>query len=94
MNALSAPVVCVNNHRPRFLGDGWHRVSREYTAPALPEILASDAINITRKSGTPAQLSHELPVQTTVVLGTHAVTVAVDQTVHPRGDVHAAAAEP
>ena len=91
---MSAPVVCVDNHRPRLLGHRWHGVPRKYTAPALPEILASDAINIARKSGTPAQLSHELPVQTTVVLGTHAVTVAVDQTVHPRGDVHAAAAEP
>ena len=94
MNALSAPMIRVYNHSPRLLGHRWHGISREYAAPALPEILAPNAINIARKSGTPAQLSHELPVQTTVVLGAHAMSIAVDEPVHSRWNVHPTSTEP
>ena len=74
----------------------YHRtdVGCKYTTPSLPEILASDAINIARKSGAPAQLRRKPPVQATIILGAHAMTVAVDKSVHSRGDVHAATAEP
>ena len=87
-------MVCVNNHRPRFLGDGWHRVPCVHSSPSLPEVLASDAINIARISGAPAQLRRKLPVQATIILGAHAMTVTMNQAVHPRGNVHPASAEP